>query len=84
MELQYEYADHQSYWFQRLLGQSHCRPTQGRIWRSDSALAVQPAKAKTLAATFNCTVAANETSMLAESDWILLAVRPEQVASAGS
>ncbi|RWJ01216.1 NAD(P)-binding domain-containing protein [Mesorhizobium sp.] len=39
-------------------------------------------KAETLAATHRCTVSADDASMLAEADWILLAVRPEQVANA--
>ncbi|UVK48387.1 NAD(P)-binding domain-containing protein (plasmid) [Mesorhizobium sp. AR07] len=39
-------------------------------------------KAETIAATHNCTVAPDDASMLAEADWILLAVRPEQLANA--
>ncbi|MER9927091.1 NAD(P)-binding domain-containing protein [Mesorhizobium sp. M0048] len=39
-------------------------------------------KAQTLAATYSCTLAADNSSMLAEADWILLAVRPEQLANA--
>lgn len=40
------------------------------------------AKAHTLAVAYGCTVAADDASMLADADWILLAVRPEQVADA--
>lgn len=39
-------------------------------------------KAERLATTHDCTVAADNASMLAEADWILLAVRPEQLANA--
>ncbi|MER8401090.1 NAD(P)-binding domain-containing protein [Mesorhizobium sp. M1348] len=39
-------------------------------------------KAERLATTHDCTVAADDASMLAEADWILLAVRPEQLANA--
>ncbi|MGE3227411.1 MAG: pyrroline-5-carboxylate reductase family protein [Parvibaculaceae bacterium] len=38
------------------------------------------AKADALAAIYGCTVATDETSMLADADWVLFAVRPEQVA----
>lgn len=41
-----------------------------------------PAKAARLAAEQGCTVAADDTTMLAEADWVLLAVRPEQLPSA--
>ncbi|MEI9414442.1 NAD(P)-binding domain-containing protein [Mesorhizobium sp. Cs1321R2N1] len=41
-----------------------------------------PAKAERLAAEQGCTVASDDTAMLAESDWLLLAVRPEQLPSA--
>jgi pyrroline-5-carboxylate reductase len=39
-------------------------------------------KAHTLAVTHDCTVAADEAGMLADVDWVLLAVRPEQLADA--
>ncbi|RNJ41169.1 hypothetical protein B5V01_26090 [Mesorhizobium erdmanii] len=39
-------------------------------------------KAERLAVTHDCTVAADDASMLAEADWIILAVRPEQLTSA--
>jgi len=39
-------------------------------------------KAHTLAVTYGCIVAADDVSMLADADWILLAVRPEQLADA--
>ncbi|TCN20333.1 NAD(P)-binding domain-containing protein [Sinorhizobium americanum] len=38
------------------------------------------AKAEKLATVHGCAVALDDTSMLAEADWILLAVRPEQLA----
>lgn len=41
-----------------------------------------PAKAARLAAERGCTVASDDIAMLAESDWVLLAVRPEQLPSA--
>lgn len=41
-----------------------------------------PIKAAQLAAEQGCTVAADDNAMLAESDWVLLAVRPEQLPSA--
>ena len=40
------------------------------------------ARAHSLAVAYGCTVATDEASMLAEADWILFAVRPEQVADA--
>ncbi|MES0213353.1 NAD(P)-binding domain-containing protein [Mesorhizobium sp. M0028] len=40
------------------------------------------AKAQMLAATYSCILAADNLSMLTEADWILLAVRPEQLANA--
>lgn len=43
-----------------------------------------PIKAQALAARHGCTVAADEADLAREVDWVLLAVRPEQVASAVS
>jgi pyrroline-5-carboxylate reductase len=39
-------------------------------------------KAKHLAVRYDCIVAADDASLTKEVDWVLLAVRPEQVASA--
>jgi pyrroline-5-carboxylate reductase len=42
------------------------------------------ARAQTLAAKYDCAVAANHADLTGYADWVLLAVRPEQVASAVS
>ncbi|WFU06753.1 NAD(P)-binding domain-containing protein (plasmid) [Rhizobium sp. CB3171] len=39
-------------------------------------------KAEDLSARYGCTVAVDQLSLIEEADWILLAVRPEQLASA--